>query len=439
MTSVIKKVSGPVLLACSFTMASSAYATNGLFVIGYGNKSQAMGGVGIALPLDSVSSVANPAVISGMEDRFDIGMDIMKVHVEGQLGSVSAESEASVNGLGLDSVFFLPAMGFTYKSSEKVTLGVGVVPMGGGGTKYLTNFYEAANAGDANAPSVNSRLGVDYSVGSINTNIAYKMNKNHSVGAALVIGIARFEAYGLDLFSSFTPSNTTDYMTDQGKDWSIGAGFRIGWLGDFGDLNVGVNYSSKIWMDQFDSYKELFAEGGRMNVPANAGLGVSYEATPQFLVAMDVTYTFYEDANAIGNIGPNLAGDPAGPTEFGTRELGTTDGLGFGWENQIVYKLGLQYELNEKTILRGGWNYGASPINENREIIMNLTAPATTEHHLTLGGTYMLDPTMEINISYVHAFENWQSGPTYISDDGSNYGRLQMSQDIIGGSFSMKY
>lgn len=431
--------SGALVVAISCFAPSVAYATNGLFMIGTGNKSRAMGGVGVALPLDSLSSIANPAVISGMEDRFDIGVDIFNPRVESQLGSVSDKSEASVNGLGLDSIFFLPAMGITYRYSNDITLGLNMAPTGGGGTKFPVNFFEAANTGDANAPSVNSNLGVDYSVGEISTNIAYKVNETHSVGAALVIGVARFEAYGLSLFSSFTPSNTIGRLTDQGKDWSLGAGARVGWLGDFGALNLGASYTSKIWMNNFDRYSELFAEGGRMNVPAIAALGISYEATPKVTVAMDVTYTFYEDTKAIGNLGPNLAGDPAGPTENGTRELGTSDGLGFGWENQTVIKLGLQYELNEKWIFRGGWNYGASPINEEREIIFNLLAPATTEHHLTLGGTYNLNPTMEINVSYIHAFENWQSGPTYISDDGSNYGRLQMSQDAIGGSFSMKF
>jgi long-chain fatty acid transport protein len=428
-----------LLAAVSYFAPTVAYATNGLFMTGTGTKSRAMGGVGVATPLDSLSSVANPAVISGMDDRFDIGLDVFKPDVESQLGSVSAKSKASVNGLGLDSVFFLPHIGITYRYSSDISLGVAVAPTGGGGTKFTTNFYEAANAGDANAPSVNTNLGVDYSVGTINTSIAYKVNQQHSLGAALVIGIARFEAYGLDLFSSFTPSNTTDRMTDQGKDWSIGAGARVGWFGDFGDFKAGASYTSKIWMNQFDRYRELFAEGGRMNVPAVAALGASYQATPRLLTAMDVTYTFYEDTKAIGNIGPNLAGDPAGPIDNGTRELGNSNGPGFGWENQLVIKLGLQYELNEKWIVRGGWNYGASPINEEREIMMNLLAPATTEYHITLGGTYNLDNDMEINFSYIHAFENWQSGPTYISDDGSNYGRLQMSQNAIGGSFSMKY
>jgi long-chain fatty acid transport protein len=432
-----KRVSRLVLLASLIPAAS--YATNGMFLIGNGNKSRGMGGTGIALQLDSLSAIANPATIAGMEDRFDIGMDIFRPQVESQLGSVSDQSVASVNGLGMDSVFFMPAMAITYQYNNDITLGFTMAAAGGGGTKFKKNFFEAANAGDPNAPSVNSRLGVDLIIMEMAPTIAYKVNEKHSVAASLVIGVARFEAYGLGLFSSFTPSNTTNNMTDQGKDWSTGAGARIGWLGNFGDFSLGAQYTSKIFMRKFDLYSELFAEGGDIDVPANMGVGASFKVKPELTLAMDITHTFYEDVPAIGNKGPNLAGDPAGPTENGTRELGTSDGMGFGWENQTVYKLGAQYQYSEKVILRGGWNYGKSPINEDREIIFNLLAPASVEHHITMGGTYILNPSMEINVSYIHAFKNEQAGPTYISDDGSNYGRLQMSQDAIGGSFSMKY
>ncbi len=429
----------PLIIGLALLAPSISYATNGLFLIGNGTKSRAMGGVGIASPLDSLSAASNPATISGMKDRFDIGMDIFRPQVTSQLGSVEAKSVAAINGVGLDSVFFMPAMAITYQWNEKITLGFTMGAAGGGGTKFETNFFEAANAGDANAPSVNTRLGVDLAIMEMASTIAYKLNKTHNVAASMVIGVARFEAYGLGLFSSFTPSNTPDNLTDQGKDWSFGAGVRVGWMGDFGKYTLGAVYTSKIFMQNFDSYSELFAESGSLDVPARLGIGASMQATPELFIAMDITQTFYEDVNSIGNLGPNLAGDPNGPTENGTRELGTSDGLGFGWEDQTVFKLGAAYTYSEKVILRGGFNYGKSPINEDREIIFNLLAPATTEYHMTLGGTYILNPTMEINVSYIHAFKNEQSGPTYISDDGSNFGRLEMSQDAIGGSFSMQY
>lgn len=428
-----------LLVASCLILPSASYATNALFLIGNGNKSRAMGGVGIAHVLDSLSAVANPAAISGMDDRFDIGMDIFKPDVESQLGSVSDESVAAINGMGMDSVFLMPAMGITYQWDDKITLGFAMTAAGGGGTKFETNFFEAASTADVNAPSVDSRLGVDYVLAEMAPTIAFKVNDTVSLGVSYVIGVARFEAFGLDLFSTFTPSNTTDRLTDKGKDWSVGHGLRVGALADFGDITLGFQYTSKIWMSKYDLYSELFAEGGRMNVPANLGVGASFKATPDLSLAADITYTFYEDTPAIGNLGPNLAGDPSGPTSNGTRELGTSDGMGFGWSNQAVIKLGAEYQYSDKIMLRAGWNYGKSPINEDREIIFNLLAPATVEHHMTLGGTYAFDPEMEINVSYVHAFENEQSGPTYISDDGSNFGSFKMSQDSLGLSLSMKY
>ena len=95
--------------------------------------------------------------------------------------------------------------------------------------------------------------------------------------------------------------------------------------------------------------------------------------------------------------------------------------------------------MSDEVKLRAGWNYGKSPINENREIIFNMLAPATTEHHVTFGGTYRIATDMELSMSVVHAFNNLQQGPTYISDDGSNLGQIEMNQTSIGGSFAYKF
>ena len=83
--------------------------------------------------------------------------------------------------------------------------------------------------------------------------------------------------------------------------------------------------------------------------------------------------------------------------------------------------------------------FSSLPIDEETQIIFNLVAPAITQNHFTMGGTYALSSTMEINASYVHAFYFEQSGPTYVSDDGSNLGSLEMSQDSLGLSFAMKF
>ncbi len=422
------------VLSCAL-LPSVANATNGLFLIGNGNIAKGMGGAGIAVQADSLSAATNPALIAGMADRFDIGVDIFHPNVEAKLGSVGSKSNAQINGMGLNSTFILPNMGGTYQWNDKMTLGLSVVPVGGGGTKYSTNFFEATRNG------VNSQLGVDLVIGEVVPTIAYKINKMNSVGASLLIGISRFSASGLGLFSQFKSKHprTPENFTDQGRNWTFGTGARIGWLGTFGKVKIGAEYTSKVWMQSLKHYSQLFAENGSFDIPANAGLGISLEATPKLLLAFDIKRVFYSDVKSIANGGPNLAGNPNGPLSNQNRRLGLSNGLGFGWTNRTVYKLGAEYHVNENWIARAGWNYSKSPINENTQIIFNLLAPATVQNHLTLGGTYNLSPDMAINASYIHAFWHGQSGPTYVSNDGSNLASLSMSQDTVGASFSMKY
>src|SRR6185369_1218074 len=62
--------------AALLASAGSAQATNGLQIPGYGIKAFGMGGVGIALPQDSVTAANNPAGFSLIGDRLDVGADL---------------------------------------------------------------------------------------------------------------------------------------------------------------------------------------------------------------------------------------------------------------------------------------------------------------------------------------------------------------------------
>lgn len=422
-----------LVVVISFFAPSVCYATNGLFMIGYGTKSRGMGGVAIAMPVDSISGAANPANISQVGGQFDIGIDFFTADVTGQLGSVSSDS--NVDLFKVNNLFPMPAVGFTNPLNEKFTFGVSMIPAGGGATNYDTNFFQAAAGGDTS-----EKLKVTLITMQTHLSLAYKMNQQHSFGASIILGTQVFEAKGIQLFDPFTQTIGTDEgFSNQGYDWSFGAGLKIGWLGTFDDLRVGVSYQTKILFEEFDKYKELFADNGNFDTPPIFGVGLSYRVKPEWTIAADITYTMYEEVKAISNPGPNLAGDPSGVMDPDTQSLGLPGGLGFGWENQTVYKLGTEYIFNEKWIGRLGWNYGKSPIDEETQIIFNLVAPAITQSHLTLGGTYIISPTMEVNGSFVHGFNFKQSGPTYVSDDGSNLGSLEMTQNSLGVSFSMKF
>jgi long-chain fatty acid transport protein len=62
------------IMALSLLTASTAFATDGYFSHGYGVKTQATGGAGIALPQDSLAAASNPAGIAWTGNRIDGGL-----------------------------------------------------------------------------------------------------------------------------------------------------------------------------------------------------------------------------------------------------------------------------------------------------------------------------------------------------------------------------
>ncbi|HEY9202585.1 MAG TPA: outer membrane protein transport protein [Gammaproteobacteria bacterium] len=421
-------------------MPASVFATNGMFLIGTGTKSRAMGGVGITTSHDVFSTAANPATMTEIEgNRFDIGGDIFTATTYATMGEgVYSRREESVpdHMTIADGIYIMPALGATWNKGD-LSYGFTMVPVGGGGSRYDFNLFNCANDSDPLLAKCNKKMGVSLMVMNINPTIAMKLDEHHSVGATLIIGLQAFKAYGLGEFTQFTVTqNDTAKLTDNGTDIAYGAGIRLGWLGQYmeGKLRLGAEYTSDTYMSKFEEYSDLFAEQGLMNTPGNIGLGISYQFTDEFTAALDINYIMYENVNAVSNIGPDPRGDVF-PIDRETNALGADEGLGFGWDNQTVYKLGLSYQYNQKWTLRGGWNYAKSPVDEEYDILFSTVAPAITQNHITMGATMQYNTNTELSFSYVHAFKYEQYGPTYINYEGG----YEMSQNSIGMSLGMKF
>lgn len=422
------------------TIPTAVYATNGMFLIGYGNKSRAMGGAGITMTHDTLASAANPATMAFIKgNQFDIGGDLFKANSEASLGEdgvfngrVTVKSKPDHLAI-TPGLFMMPSLGASWNKGD-ISYGFTMVSVGGGGSRYEPNLFNSVISG---APT-DEKLGISLVIMNINPTIAYKINNNNSVGATLVFGLQAFKSYGLSYFQTFTGSNSPDNLTDQGTDIAYGFGIRLGWMGKYmnDNLRFGAEYTSQTYMSKFDDYSELFAEQGQLNTPGNIGVGASYNVMDNLTVALDINYIMYEDIAAIANPGPGQG--PGGSlfvTGPNTNQLGLDQGLGFGWSNQTVFKLGIAYKYTPSWTLRGGWNYGKSPINSESDILFSIVAPATTEHHLTLGSSYQYNEDIEFNFSYSHGFKNTQYGPTFVG----SFGEISLSTDALGASVSIKF
>ena len=436
------------LLACALIVGLSApasvFATNGYFLIGYGSKSRAMGGVGVALGQDGIAAGQNPAtMIELRKTRVDLAAELFipyrsAFHESGTLPTHPdpATGAASIAESG-QNLFLIPSMGGVYKFNRNTRMGMAVIGAGAG-TRYSqaancdnTTDFDDNNFFNFNCNAQRAELGVLLLQMQMLPSIAYEFYRDkkwgrHTVGASLAIAIGAFRARGLKSFEALGFTTNAEKLTDNGVDWAFGSGIRVGWLGRFNKkkLNLGVNYASKVYMTPFEEYRGLFAEQGQFDIPENFAFGVAYKPNKKWTVAADVMRVMYSNVPSIANSGPLDLRPDNGQEDFfdgcavatennvpESCKAGGDHGLGFGWKDQTIYKLGVAYVHDKKWTFRGGLNYGKTPIPDD-QILFNLLAPATVEKHLTFGLSYRPNKGNEFSFNFMRAFENTITGPT---------------------------
>lgn len=454
------------LAVASIAASPLAHATNGYFKIGAGSKNRGMAGAGIAFAQDAMTTAINPAALTTVGSRVDAGIELFKPKRSGEVNATGMSIPDLGNGArqGADSkeksrsnAFFLPHFGVAKAWSDRMSFGVAVVGNGGMNTRYgdanagvgniyttafapvvgdtSTSTFQPGPAGFAGAlevgafgpavpaavldpnlanlylnPNTSPALGVNLAQVLITPTIAYKLTEHHSIGFSPVIGYQSFRAYGLGLFQAF--SANPGKVTNNGNDSSYGIGAQVGYMGSYGPVSFGATARSKIYMDEFNKYKGLFAEQGDFDIPPTYGVGLAVHATDNLTIAADVTRILYSEVKSISNKGPTaneffsaftgaLVGDPS----LVSNPLGNNDGWGFGWDDVWVYKIGVNYVWNSDWTLRAGFNYGKVPYDDD-QALFNVLAPAVVEEHITAGFTRSLGKDSEVTVTYMHALRN---------------------------------
>lgn len=423
----LKTLAG-ILAVAGLAMPGLASATNGYFSHGIGIKAKGMGGVGIALPQDSLAAATNPAGMVLVGDRMDLGVDWFRpdrttTWQKNNPWGMGGAKAGDYNSGSKD--FLVPEFGYNMMLGEKMSLGISVYGNGGMNTDYGQIVIAG---GTTNTFSNLEQL-------FISPTIAYKLSPEHSIGVSLNLVYQTFEARGLQAFQG--QSSYSGDVTDRGKDTSTGAGLKFGWTGQISpDVTLGATYQFKTKMSKFDKYKGLFAEQGGFDIPETYGVGIAVKASPKTTVAADIVQINYGDIRSLANPGATFPLVSATP-------MGADNGSGFGWKDQTVFKLGVSHQYNDNLVLRAGYNYAKMPITENNTFF-NILAPATVEQHLTLGATWTLANKSELSVSYMHAFDQGINGPNNGlggNPTASLIGypvNLKMNQDSLGIAYGMK-
>lgn len=349
---------GLTLLAC-LALQPQAQAVNGAQPGGNGAKNAAMGGASIALPLDAMAQVNNPAGLSWVADSVVIGGQVFH-------GESSAEYILPGNRLSNRQTILSPEFALSHTMAPTLRLGL-AVSGGGAGSDYGQAALPVPGAGTART---------DLKVAELATTLAWAPRDDLSLGVALRLVRQRFEADGV-IVPAPVPGGLLP-LSSHGRQSATGAGLRFGatWRPD-ARWTVGADVKPRTRMSKLSGYADdlLAYSEGRLDVPGQYGIGVAWQATDRLLVGVDWLRILWGDIKA--NQDPN----------------------GFGWRSQPVFRLGAAWQLDGPVVVRAGYSRNRSQISSDRAV-QNLLVPAIHDRAWTVGLGWTISPTTSIDVGY---------------------------------------
>lgn len=357
-----RKCLNAVLVCLLATGAAQVRAGNGINVIAFGATSVGMAGADLATSNDVTAALNNPAglarIKAGREFSFSPAIDYIV-----NLGHR--------DGFGNDrqgAVSFIPLGGGGYAQqldNRDISVGVAFFGVGGAGNEFR-DLQTAFGTRD--------RMRSEFGMLKASPGISWKASPDLALGASLNVVYSTFRQEMFpDTSTAAFPGLRIDDMSGVGVGYRLGANYRVS-----DSLTLGAAYGPRIKlplkhgklvanMTAFGlgkvTYSKVRLDGFAQ--PAQAGIGIAFRATPRLLLAADVERIRWRTALRASTLkaeNPDNASAPASLTIDST----------LGWRDQTVIALGAEFQLDERTVLRAGYNYGRNPIpQENFNPLLN--------------------------------------------------------------------
>jgi len=390
-------------------------------------KGLGLGATGVAYPQDAESGAYNPANITEVGTRADVGMSIIRsdgattasgfTNVPTQNGTFDAYVKHYVYNphLGISKQF--------YRCGKHFAAALVVYNRGEAFCKYGTSFPVLGT----------DHLRMSYIQEVVSPQFAIEVCPGHSVGLSVDIYFQRLKINGLENFDTAASSTAPGFVTGNGPSSSEGVGFTIGYLGQFSDcFRVGFAYSPETELTRLNRYKGFIADKGRLNSPQRIAGGISLKLLPCLNWALDIVHVAYNKIPSLHN--PLVI--PA--------NLGAKNGAAFGWKDRMFFRTGFDYQVNERLNLRIGYRHARTPIPRDVDIgAANILTMETIQDFITTGLTYRINCKAEFSFYYAHGFKHTVNSavPILLNPPvpGVGGGQLRYDQSKEAFGFSLGY
>lgn len=368
---------------------ATAYATEGVNLIGIGPRQQGTAGAGVAAARDSTWLILNPAGLTDLDRGVDASFQVF-----GPSRTINSTANPGSGEQKDDSVFYIPSLSAAFGccKNQGSHFGVGLYGSSGMGVDYddpRVGFSE----GDTRT---------ELSIAKLTFTYAHKFDNGFSIGAGPVLVLGRFRT---DMETSRTGPPSAPSVDSW--DDATGAGAIIGVNQRINDrLRVGASYISEQFMQDYDDYGTLLADS--LNLPQQVTVGAAWQALDSVELALDYRWLGWGELDTFGDQ--------------------------FGWEDQHIVKFGATWDATEQLVLRGGVSHGNSPIG-NEDVFANALFPAIMETHLTAGASYQFD-RWALHFAYIHALEETLTDSGAPENGGGTTVSMVQNSATLGASWS---
>lgn len=402
------------VLLVGFSVSANVKAGGGYFMLGNGPVAWQTAGAVTAVAEDAFAGASNPAKLTAAGNRMDVSLVLLNPNRKVKRTDATGSGEVyNFSSRSANSLFLIPEFAYSRQLSD--TLAIGLASYANGGLNIELHDTTGVPGTNGNPDACGTRpgnfllgcgeLGFDLSQFIVAPTVAWTYAPGYSIGISPLLTLQAFKAFGLQAFAP--GSRNPNHVSNNGYDYAFGAGVRIGWYGEIRPwLSLGAAYASKTYMQDFDKYKGLFAEGS-FDVPANYSIGAAFKLSDKWLVALDVQRIEFREVRALGNSIRASTLDPV------ANPLGSSSGSGFGWQrNQTNYKLGLTYRATPRLTLRAGYTYGERAHDNDLDSVSFGVISANPVDAAALGFTWKTTKGNELHMSYAHVSGKNYGGPS---------------------------
>ena len=428
------------LLACLILLSAGLCHSGGIYRDGAGARALSLGGASVGKPDAALEAMqANPAGLSTVKNpqlQFGLGGAM----ANGKFSNV-ANTDADIdNGFGMwpEAALALPL------GSTPVTLGFAFIPdaaLGGewnyvdapgglGGTTsygYQEHRSEITALRTAFAASIEISESLSFGAG---VGLVYNQNQLH---APYVFqnypGLQGFKTL-LDLKTDgFGVNGTFGLVYRPCENISLGLSYQtathVNSEGDAnGDASVQLGVPAAFHYDA--EVHNVF--------PQMASLGLSWQLHDRVRTIFQVDWINWADSFDELEIYLNNGDNATINGAVGTPNI--YDVVPLRWEDQFVYRAGVEFQATDAVALRAGYTYGNSPVPDST--LTPLTA-AIMEHKLSAGAGWK-NERYSVDVAYQYSLPSSQSvGTSGLQAGEYSNSRTEVSVHTVGVTFGINF